>query len=69
MFVTYYWKGLKESYNFVVESISIKIHMKMLQSHKLLGAFVLEEHGCSPKQLKPLFPLVHGCSRGFFHVL
>jgi len=28
---TYHWKGLEENYNFVVENILIKIHMKKLQ--------------------------------------
>jgi hypothetical protein len=27
---TYYWKGCEESYNFVVGSIPIKIHMQKL---------------------------------------
>jgi len=33
--VTYHWKGLKESYNFVIESISIEIHMQKLWSHNI----------------------------------
>jgi hypothetical protein len=31
---TYHWKGLEKNYNFVVENILIKIHMKKLQSKK-----------------------------------
>jgi hypothetical protein len=31
--VTYRWKGFKDSYNFVVGNISIKIHMQKLCSH------------------------------------
>jgi hypothetical protein len=32
--VTYNWKGLKDIYNFVIGSISIKTHMQKLWSHK-----------------------------------
>jgi hypothetical protein len=39
---TSHWKGLKEGYNFVVESTLIIIHMKMLQSHKVSNTFVLQ---------------------------
>jgi len=34
--VTYHWKGSNENYNFIVENISIKIHMK-----KISNIFVL----------------------------
>jgi hypothetical protein len=30
----YHWKGFKESYNFVVGNISIKIHMQKLRLKK-----------------------------------
>lgn len=39
--VTYHhWKCVKKGYNFVVESISIRIHMKKLCLHKILDTFV-----------------------------
>jgi hypothetical protein len=38
--VTYHWKVLEEKYNFVAESISIRIHMKKLQSNKVSNIFV-----------------------------
>jgi hypothetical protein len=34
---TYYWKAFEKGYNFVLENMSIKIHMKKL--HKDLNAF------------------------------
>jgi hypothetical protein len=39
-FATYHWKGLKENYNFIVGSISIKIYMKNFKSHKIFDTFV-----------------------------
>jgi len=39
----YHWKVIKETYTFVIESISIKIHIKTLQSHKIFDKFV--RHG------------------------
>jgi hypothetical protein len=38
--VTYHWKGLKENNSYVVESISIKIHMQKLRANKVLNIFV-----------------------------
>jgi hypothetical protein len=38
--VTYHWKGLEDNYNYVVEGISIKIHMQKLCSNKVLDTFV-----------------------------
>ncbi len=35
MLARYHWKGLEESYNFVVEITLIKIHMQKLCSHKV----------------------------------
>jgi hypothetical protein len=37
--VTYYRKGLKEGYNFVIGSTSIIICMKKLRSHKISNKF------------------------------
>lgn len=37
---TYHWKSLKESYNFVIGNISIKIYMKNLKAHKIFDTFV-----------------------------
>jgi hypothetical protein len=38
--LAYHWKGLEEGYKFVVGSISIKIHMKKLRSHKIFNTFI-----------------------------
>jgi hypothetical protein len=38
--VTYHWKVLEKNYNYVVEGISIKIHMQKLRSNKVLNTFV-----------------------------
>jgi hypothetical protein len=55
---TYYWKAFKESYNFVVGSTSIVIHMQKICSHKVSNTIVFEgtwlllkEHKqpCSPE--------------------
>ncbi len=40
MVVTYRWKVFKENYNFVSGNILIRIHMKKLQSNKILNTFV-----------------------------
>jgi len=53
---TYYWKAFKEGYNFVLENMSIKIHMKKL--HKDLNAFAPQGN------LGHFFPRGHGCSQG-----
>ncbi len=39
--MTYHWKDLEESYNFVIESISIKAHTKKLSSHKVSNTITL----------------------------
>jgi hypothetical protein len=39
MFLTYHWKGLEESYNFVIGSTSVRPHMKKLWSHKVFDTF------------------------------
>ncbi len=36
----YHWKVIEETYIFVIESILVKIHMKTVQSHKILDTFV-----------------------------
>jgi hypothetical protein len=54
--VTYHWKGLKENYNYIVEGISIKIHMQKLQSNKVLNTFV--------PQGTWLLPRTHGWAQG-----
>jgi hypothetical protein len=36
--------------------------MQKLQSNKFQTHLLLEEHGCSHKQLEPLCPLAHGFS-------
>jgi hypothetical protein len=46
----YYWKGLKENYNYVVRNTPIKTHMQKLWSHKFSNTFVPREHGCSPRK-------------------
>jgi hypothetical protein len=46
----YYWKGLKENYNYVVRSIPIKTYMQKLCSHKFSNTFVPQKHGCSPRE-------------------
>jgi uncharacterized membrane protein len=38
--VTCQWKAFEESYNFVIERILIKIHMKILCSHKILNTII-----------------------------
>jgi hypothetical protein len=53
---TYHWKGLKEGYSFVVESTLIKIHMKMLQSHKVSNTFVLQGTWLLLSNLSPCSP-------------
>jgi hypothetical protein len=53
---TYYWKAFEEGYNFVLENMSIKIHMKKL--HKDLNAFVFQGN------LGHFFSRGHGCSQG-----
>jgi hypothetical protein len=46
--IAYHWKGLEKGYNFVVESTSIKIHMKKNYDHtKFRTHLFLEKHGCS----------------------
>jgi hypothetical protein len=78
--VTYYWKGLKKNYNFVVKNTSIKIDMKkinvikfkhiyspknMIALHNNLRPFLPKEHSCSPRQLRTFFfPWGHDCSQG-----
>jgi hypothetical protein len=58
MLATYHWKGLEESYNFIVKSISIKTQMKKIM---ITQSF---EHICSPREynlgcsLRELFPQV-----------
>jgi hypothetical protein len=64
MLATYHWKGIHESYNFVLGSTSIIIHMKKLQSHKILDVIVPREHGCFWGNLGPFFFKGHGCSSG-----
>jgi hypothetical protein len=54
---TYLWKGLEESYNFVIQNISIKIHMQKLQLNKILNTFVTRGTWLLPGQLKPLLPM------------
>jgi hypothetical protein len=66
--VTYYWKVLKESYNFVVKNISIKIHMKKWQSHNISNTFVPKRTWLFFGQLKRLLLWAHGWSHGVFHV-
>jgi hypothetical protein len=70
--VTYYWKGLKKDYNFVVKNTSIKIDMKKIKVIKFkhisspknmivlrnnLTFFLPKEHSCSPRQLRTFFSL------------
>jgi hypothetical protein len=64
MLATYHWKGVHESYNFVLGSTSIRIHMKKLWSHKVLDTFVPREHGCFRGNLRPFFFRGHGCFSG-----
>jgi hypothetical protein len=57
MLTTYYWKGFEESYNFVLENISIRTHMKKLCSHKVWNTFapwrnmVAPQRNCSPRHM------------------
>jgi len=46
--VSYHWRGFNENYNFVVESISIKIHIKKFQTHLFLNKMI------APRQHKSL---------------
>lgn len=69
--VTYRWKGLKERYNFIIESTSIRIHMK--KSHQGHGCFLIDlsaflsrGHWCSLEQHKFFFLEGHDCSLGQF---
>jgi len=56
MFVTYHLKGLEESYNFVVESTSIKIYLQSYDHTKFRTQLFHEEHGCSPCNLNVCSP-------------
>jgi hypothetical protein len=47
--VTYYGKGLKESYNFVVGSISNRTHMQELCSHKFFNTITPKGTWLLPK--------------------
>jgi hypothetical protein len=61
--VTDHWKGLEESYNFVVGKTSTIIHMQKLWPNKIF-TFILWWTSLLPMQLKPLLPRAHGCSLG-----
>jgi hypothetical protein len=52
---TYHCKVIQEIYIFVIESISIKIHIKTLQSNNFWTNLFPTEHGCSLRQLRSLF--------------
>jgi hypothetical protein len=45
---TYHWKGLEESCNFVIESISIRIHMQKLCSYKVSNTHIHQENMIVP---------------------